>query len=181
MYLTETYSSIQVGKNLPGMFPVRNGLKQADALSPLLFSFALEHAIRRVPVNLDGFKLNDTCQLLELLVCADDVSVLGGSIHTIKENAESLVVASKEIGLEVNADRTKYMVMSRDQKSGQSHGMKTDNSSFERMEEFKYEYLGTTLKNLNFIQEEIKSSLKLGNACYHSVQNLWSSGFLSKI
>ena len=80
-------------------------------------------------------KLNGTQQLL---VYADDVSVLGGSIHTIKENAEALVVASKEIDLEGNADKTKYMVMSWDQIAGRSHSKKSDNSSFERVEEFKY-------------------------------------------
>jgi len=69
----------------------------------------------------------------------------GGSLHTIKENAEVLLVATKEIGLEVNADKTKYMIMSRDQITGRSHSMKTDNSSIERVEEFKY--LGTTLTN----------------------------------
>jgi len=79
-------------------------------------------------------------------------------------------VASKEIGLEVNADKTKYMVMSRDQNAGQSRSMKIDNNSFENAEEFKY--LGTTLTNQNSIQEEIKSRLKSGNACYHSVQNI---------
>jgi len=78
-------------------------------VSQLLFSFALEYNITRVQVNQDGLKLNDTQQLL---VYADDVNILGGSIHTIKENAEALVVAIKETGLEVNADKTKYMVMS---------------------------------------------------------------------
>ena len=70
------------------------------------------------------------------------------------------------------------MVMSREQTAELSHTMKVDNSSFERVEEFKY--LETALTNQNSIQKEIKSKLKLGNACYHSVQNLLSSSLLSK-
>ena len=69
----------------------------------------------------------------QLLVYADDVNILGGSVHTVRETAEALVVASKEIGLEVNADKTKCMVMSRDQNAGRSHSMKIDNSSIERV------------------------------------------------
>ena len=94
-------------------------------------------------------KLNGTHHLL---VHADDVNILEGSVHTAQKNA-ALAVASKEIRLEVNADKTKYMVMSRDRNAGRGHGVKTDNSSFERVEEFKY--LGTTLTNQNSIQEEI--------------------------
>jgi len=157
------------------MFPIRNDLKQGDALSPLLFNFALDYAIRRVQVNKGGLKLTGTHQLLAY---ADDVNILGRSVHTVKENAEALVVATKEIGLEVNGDKTKYMVMSRDRNAGRGHSVKIDNSSIERVEEFKY--LGTTLRDQNSIQEEIKSRLKLGNACYHSVQNLLSSRLLSK-
>jgi len=127
----------------------------------LLFNFALEYTVRRVQVNQDGLKLNGTHHLLAY---ADYVNtcILGGSVHTVKENAEALVVATKEIGLEVNADKTKYMIMFRDQNAGRSHIMQIDNSSIERVEEF--EYLGTTLTNQNSIQEEIKSRLKLGNA-----------------
>jgi len=62
--------------------------------------------------------------------------------HSIGNNTEALVVASKEIVLEVNADKIKYMVMSRDQNAGQSHNIKTDVSFFERVEKFKY--LGST-------------------------------------
>jgi len=94
------------------------------------------------------------------------------------EEAEALVAATRENGLEVNADKTKYMVMSRDQNAGRSHSVRIENNTFERVEEFKY--LGTTLTNQNSIPEEIKSRLSLGNACYHSVQNLLSSRLLSK-
>jgi hypothetical protein len=73
-----------------------------------------------------------------VFVYDDDVDILGGSVHTVKENAEPLVVASKEIGLKVNADKTKYLVMSRDQNAVRSHSMKIDNISFEIVEQFKY-------------------------------------------
>ena len=116
MCLTETYSRVRVAKNLSDMFPIRNGLKQGDALSVLLFKFALEYAIRRVQVNQDGLKLNGTHQLLSY---ADDVNILGGSAHTVKENAEALVVATKEIGLKVNAGKTNYITMSRDKNVGE--------------------------------------------------------------
>jgi len=161
--------------NVSDRFPIRNGLKQGDALSPMLFNFALEYAIRRVQVNQDGLKLNGTHQLLAY---TDDVNILGGGIHTVKENAEALVAATRVIGLEVSADKTKYMVISRDQNAGRIHSVRIDNSTFEIVEEFKY--LGTTLTNQNSIPEEIKSKLRSGNACYHSVQNLLSSRLLSK-
>jgi hypothetical protein len=78
---------------------------------------------------------------------------LGGSVHTIKENAEILVVGCKEIGLEVHSDKSKYMVMSRDRNAGETHSMETDNNSFEWVEAFKY--LGTNLKDQNSILEQM--------------------------
>jgi hypothetical protein len=102
----------------------------------------------------------------------------GGSALTIKENTEALVAVSKETGPKVNADKTNYMVMSRDQNSGRSYGTTVHNSFFARVVELKY--LGTTLANQNSIQEEIKSRLKSGNACCHSVQNLLSYSLLTK-
>jgi hypothetical protein len=112
----------------------------------------------------------------QLLANADDVNILGGIVHAVRENAEALLVDTKKIGLEVNTD--KYMVMSRDWNAGRGHGVKIDNSSIERVEEFKY--LGATLTDRNSIQEEIKSRLKLGNACCYSVQNLLCSRLLSR-
>ena len=78
----------------------------------------------------------------------------------------------------MNYDKTKYIVMSRDQNAERNHNIKIDKSSFERVKKFKY--FVTTLTNKNSIDEEIKSRLKSGNACYHSVQNLLSSSLLSK-
>ena len=85
MCLTETYIRVRVSTDFSEMFPIRNGLKERDALWPLLFNFALGYAIKRVQVTQGGLKLNGTHQLLTY---ADNVNILGGSAHTVKENAK---------------------------------------------------------------------------------------------
>jgi len=116
------------------MFNIKNVLKQGDPISPLLSNFALVYAIRRVQVYQDGWKLNGTHQVL---VYADDVNILGGSVFAVEKNTEALVVASREFGLGVNADKTKYIVMFRDQNARKSHNIKFGSSYLTSVEEFK--------------------------------------------
>ena len=85
------------------------GLKQGDALSPLVLNFALEYAIRRVQINRIGLELNGKHQLL---VYADDINMLGENLQTVRKNAEIFIKASKDIGLEVNSEKTKYTITS---------------------------------------------------------------------
>jgi hypothetical protein len=89
-----------------------------------------------------------------VLVNADDVNLLGDNIDTIKKNKQTLIDASKEVGLEVNTEKTKYMLLSRHQNAGQDQDVKLAHRCFESMVQFSY--LGTTITIQNLIQEEIR-------------------------
>jgi hypothetical protein len=101
---------------------VEHGLRQGDALRQLVFNFALECAIRKVQENLAALKLNVTHQLLAY---ADDMNLLGDNIDTVNKN--TLIYASNDVGLDVNVEKTKYMLVSRDQNADQNQDMKIGN------------------------------------------------------
>jgi hypothetical protein len=103
---------------------------------------------------------------VKLLAYADDVNILGENMDTYRKTQD----ASKEVGLEVNSEKTNYMLVSRCQKAGQKHSIKIGNRSFEGVAKFKY--LGTTLTDQNCLQEGIKSRLNSGNAA-----TIWSRVF----
>jgi hypothetical protein len=113
-----------------------------------------------------------------LLVYADDFNLLGDSMNIIKEKTQSLLGASRDVGLEINAEKTKYMIMFHHLNSGQNQKMRRANELLKNMAKFKY--LGMTLTNKNDIHDELMSRLNLGNACYYSIQNLPSSPHIKK-
>jgi hypothetical protein len=112
------------------------------------------------------------------LVYADDVNLLGNSINTTEQNKGTLLEASSDVGLEINVEKTKYMIVSCHQNSGQNRNIRTANDSFENVAKFKY--FGMTITNQNDIHDEIESRLDSGNAYYHSAQNLLPSHLISK-
>jgi hypothetical protein len=107
MSLSGTYSNVSVGKYLSETFAGESGIKQGDALSPLLFNFVLEYAITKVQEDQVGLKLDGPYQML---VYAEDVNLFEDNIDTIKKT-QKLFGAGKEVGLEVNTEKTKYTYM----------------------------------------------------------------------
>jgi hypothetical protein len=154
---------------------MQNYLKHGEDLSPLLFNFALDYAITGVQVNQEGLKLNGTHQLLAY---ANGINIVEEKVGTIKENTAALLDASKEVGLEVNPEKSKYMLMSPYLKAGQKISTKLANRAFEDVAKFKC--LETTLTDQNCLREQINSRPNSGNACYLSVQSLLFSHLLSR-
>ena len=173
--LKDTRGRVRIGNQMSETFNIHSGLKQGDALSPLLFNLVLEYAIKEMQKSNDGLQLNGTTQILTY---ADDIALLGDNKETLINNAKILLDKTKELGLQINVEKTKYMVTDRIQNIHNNGNLVVCDKIFERVSNFKY--LGSILNQTNEIREELKRRINLGNACFYSVKKLLGSRILSR-
>jgi hypothetical protein len=131
MNLNKTHDKVCIGKNPFDTFPIQNGLKEVDALLPCLFNFASVHVIRKVQEYQKEMEHISFWHMFKMSLCWMK------NINTINKSTEALLEASREFGIEVNAEKTKYMFMSVHQSAGQNHNLLIYNKSFENVGKFK--------------------------------------------
>ncbi|VVC27148.1 Endonuclease/exonuclease/phosphatase,Reverse transcriptase domain [Cinara cedri] len=167
-----TSSRVKVNNEISSSFIINSGLKQGDAMSPVLFNMALESVIRKVPRT-------ETLNLEEgniLLAYADDIVVIGNLREGIQNTVEELIKIGKDIGLTINSGKTKYMMVKRG--GGDHNNLHVGNNTFEEVQEFKY--LGSTLNNQNNMHGEINIRLGAANRCLYALKTLFKSKLLSR-
>jgi hypothetical protein len=151
-------------------------IKNKDLLCHLSLHLCFRICQFEGPANKVGLKLN---VIFQLLAYADDVYLLEVDRDSAKnKNSGALVNAGKEVGRELNTEKTKYTLLSRHKHAGQNHDIKIVNTWFEYMSQFTY--LGMTVTNQNLIKGDIKRRWNYRSACYHSIQNLLNSRMLPK-
>lgn len=169
MTVAESQCRVRVERSLSESFHVSSGVRQGDGLSPVLFNLALEFVFRKASLPQDDYLLNKS---LQVLAYADDICILGHNATTVQDCFSKLDEEGRKIGLQVNTDKTKYMVMAKET-SG------TDNlGEFERVESFKY--LGSEVNPTNTIQSDIDSRIASGNRAFYSLKPFLKSPNLSQ-
>lgn len=169
---TETKCRVKFANTLSESFEVRTGLRQGDALSPILFNLALEKVIRSLPArqNMEILEQNT------ILAYADDIVIIGSSRIDVEMRTADLIKAAEPIGLKVNQEKTKYLVVSREERA--LDDMLVDGYVFQQVTDFKY--LGTNINNRNNMHNEIKLRIASGNKGYYALAKLLKSKLLSR-
>ncbi|KAL4096954.1 hypothetical protein QTP88_021820 [Uroleucon formosanum] len=175
---TLKYTEIEVKAANRASEPVRvtMGLRQGDALSPVLFNLVLEKVIREANIT-GGFSVGQTT--VDLLAYADDIAILGNNVEEVKSSCRKLMKTAGKVGLQINDEKTEYILVNRREVNyRQGEIMEVDNHSFKRVSHFNY--LGSILTNDNNIKVEIDTRLKKGNNCYYGLGKILSAKAVSK-
>lgn len=167
-------SKVRVGQNFSEVFDINNGLKQGDALSPLLFNVALEHVTRKAEIRPPATVFQNNGPNL-LLAFADDVDIIGNSRLNVKNTFSNFEEHAGNMGLKINEEKTKYMYSTRNNRIRDRVGQNItiDDYNFERVKKFKY--LGTTLSEDTDGTEEINCRIQAGNKCLYATHKLLKS------
>ena len=168
---------VRVGGYLSDPFEILNGLKQGDALSTILFNLVLEYVVRSVIENGEGLTFNG---IVQLLAYADDIDLLGDSREIVKRNAERLMRAGEEVGMEFSEEKTKYMLVDRAGEVPDRGDLEVKDMTFERVRVFRY--LGGLVEDTADmgVGAEVRQRLHSGNACFFAVNKLLKSRILSR-
>ncbi|KAL4084379.1 hypothetical protein QTP88_028202 [Uroleucon formosanum] len=157
--------------------PMTTGLRQGDAISPVLFNIVLEKVVREAALDKEGVKLGKNN--IGILAYADDIVLMAESKDKLKEESKQLINAAKRVGLEINAEKTEYMVVQRHEQIGcRNEVLEVENYKFKRVQQFKY--LGTLITQPNEIGTKIKARIQAANKCYFDLTKLLKSRVISK-
>ncbi|KAL4141519.1 hypothetical protein QTP88_004148 [Uroleucon formosanum] len=167
---SNTYCKIRYQGELSPQFEVQSGLKQGDAMSPILFNLTLEKVVRDIPIN---YEIEPNYKNI-MLAYADDIVILGDIKDDIMEVTEKLIESSHRMNLVINENKTKYLVMSRHMINTAAIKVGT----FEQVDEFKY--LGVNINSKNNMHNEIQLRIRNANKAYFAMSRMFSSRLLSK-
>jgi sorting nexin-29 len=157
-------------------FKVDRGLKQGDVTSTILFNIVLEYVKSRLTITPKGNMFN---MMTQCIAYADDIVLLGRSVNYLKEILEELKQGAKKVGLEINQDKTKYMIMTGNKDKWQRvQDFTSGEVSYERVDTF--EYLGSVLNEENYTGLEIRSRVMAGNKCYYALGSIMRSKSISR-
>lgn len=157
MNIDYTDIKVKVGHSTSNAVQVTTGLRQGDALSLILFNINLENVIREKGMNQEGVKIGEAN--IGLLACADNIVLLAENKDQLKRQSKKLIENAKCIGLEINTEKTEYMVVQRKVplNNNQNSGLEVEDHTFKRTQQFKY--LGTILTQHNEINSEVKARI----------------------